>query len=83
MKQLLVEFKKMDHTIVSLMKNGVRFSFGIIVIATITLLTYSYFYTSPLVYYIGLSLFKAGLFFIVGFIIGAFAFNKIKGDLHA
>ncbi len=81
MKELLMEFKKIDHSIISLMKSGIRFSFGIIVIATIILLTYDFIYTLPLVYYIGLSLFKTGLFFIVGFIIGAFAFNRIMRDL--
>ena len=81
MKELLMEFKKIDHSIISLMKSGIRFSFGIIVIATIILLTYDFIYTLPLVYYIGLSLFKTGLFFIVCFIIGAFDFNRIMRDL--
>ena len=81
MKELLMEFKKIDHSIISLMKSGIRFSFGIIVIATIILLTYDFIYTLPLVYYIGLSLFKTGLFFIDGIIIGAFAFNRIMRDL--
>ena len=81
MKQLLMEFQKIDHSIIKLMKSGVRFSFGIVVIATIILLTYDFIYASPFVYYIGLSLFKTGLFFIVSFIIGALAFHRILNDL--
>lgn len=81
MKQLIMEFQKMDRSIISLMKSGIKFSFAIILIATLTLLTYDFIYASPMVYDIGISLFKTALFFMVGFIICAFAFQKILGDL--
>lgn len=81
MKQLLMEFQNIDHTIINLMKSGVKFSFLIMIIATITLLTYDFIYASPSVYYIGISLFKTSLFFMVGFIICGFSFNKIMKDL--
>ena len=81
MKLLLTEFKKIDTSIINLMKSGIAFSFAILLISCLILLVYDFIYSSPFVYYFGISLFKAGLYFIVGFIIYAFAFNKIKSDL--
>lgn len=81
MNQLLAEFKKMDHTIIELMKSGVKSSFGISILSMIILLTYDFIYASPTIYYIGLSLFRTSLFFMVGFIICGFAFHKIKNEL--
>ena len=83
MKQLLMEFKNMDAKIVSIIKAGVKFSFGISIIASLILLTYDFLYTVPITYYIGISLFKTSLFFICFFIICGFSFNKIKLDLNS
>ncbi len=77
MKQLLLEMKKMDHSIVELMKSGVRFSFGISILSILILLTYDFLYHVPAVFYIGISLFRTSLFFMVGFVICGFAFQKI------
>ena len=81
MKQILLEFKKFEPTILLLMKSGIRYSFYISIIWTLILLTYDFVYTAPIVYYIGISLFRTSLFFIVGFIICGFAFSRIKKDL--
>lgn len=81
MKQILLEFKKFEPTILLLMKSGIRYSFYISIISTLILLTYDFVYTAPIIYYIGISLFRTSLFFIVGFIICGFAFNKIKREL--
>ncbi len=81
MKQLFMEFKKMDHSIIALVKSGIKFCFGILVVAAIILLAYDLAYSLPLVYYIGISLFKTSLFFMACFIICGIAFNKIKVDL--
>lgn len=81
MNQLLIELKKMDKPTLSLMKSGVKFSFLVCLISSFILLTYDFIYASPAVYYIGLSLFKTSLFFMVAFIICGFAFSKIKGEL--
>ncbi len=83
MKQLLIEFKNMDAKIVSIIKAGVKFSFGISIIASLILLTYDFLYTVPITYYIGISLFKTSLFFISFFIICGLSFNKIKLDLNS
>lgn len=81
MNKLLVELKNMDTSIISLMKNGIKFSFYINIISNIFLLMYDFYFCSPSIYYIGISLFKTSLFFIVSFIICGFAFSKIKKEL--
>lgn len=81
MRQLLLEFKEMDHSILGLMKSGIKFSFCLSVLSILILFTYEFVYTIPLVYYIGFSLFKTSLFFIVGFVICAFAFSKIQKEI--
>lgn len=80
MKQLLIEIKKMDQSITTLMKSGIRFSFGISIISILILLTYDFLYSIPAIYYVGISLFRTSLFFMVGFIICAFAFQKIMKE---
>ena len=81
MKQLLLEFKKMDNSILSLIKSGLKFCFGLSIVSDLILLAYDFLYTSPILYYIGISLFKTSLFFMVGFIICGLAFHKIIEDL--
>lgn len=83
MNQLLLELKNMDNSILKLMKSGIKFSFFVSLISIITLLTYDFVYTSPSIYYIGISLFKSSLFFMVGFVICGFAFSKIKKELKS
>lgn len=81
MKQILLEFKNLDNTIINLMKSGIKFSFSLIILASIILLTYDFLFTYPTIYYIGFSLFKTSLFFMAGFVIFGFAFNKIKTEI--
>lgn len=81
MKQILLEFKNLDNTIINLMKSGIKFSFSLIILASIILLTYDFLFTYPTIYYIGFSLFKTSLFFMAGFVISGFAFNKIKTEI--
>lgn len=83
MKQLLLELKEMDNSILALMKSGIRFSFFISIISILILLTYDFVYTVPFVYYIGFSLFRTSLFFMVGFIICAFAFSRIQKEIKS
>ena len=83
MRQLLLEFKEMDHSILGLMKSGIRLSFGLSILSILILLTYDFIYTIPFVYQIGFSLFKTSLFFIVGFVICAFAFSRIQKEIKS
>ena len=81
MRSILLEFKNLDNTIINLMKSGIKFSFLLIIFASIILLTYDFLFTYPIIYYAGFSLFKTSLFFMVGFVIFGFAFNKIKAEI--
>lgn len=81
MNKLLLEFKKMDNSILNLVKSGIRFSSFISILSILILLTYDFVYTSPSIYYIGISLFRSSLFFMVGFVICGFAFSKIKKEI--
>ena len=81
MKQILLEFKNLDNTIINLRRSGIKFSFLLIIFASIILLIYDFLFTSPIIYYVGFSLFKTSLFFMAGFVIFAFAFNKIKAEI--
>ena len=81
MNQLLLEFKKMEPSILSLVRSGLRFSFLMSIISIVLLLTYDFVYTLPVVYYVGISLFRTSLFFMVGFVICGFAFSKIRKEL--
>lgn len=81
MRSILLEFKNLDNTIINLMKSGIKFSFLLIIFASIILLTYDFLFTYPIIYYAGFSLFKTSLFFMVGFVIFGFAFNKIKSEI--
>ena len=45
MRQLLLEFKEMDHSILGLMKSGIRLSFGLSILSILILLTYDFIYT--------------------------------------
>lgn len=82
MNKLLLEFKNIDINITNLMRRGIKFSFLLIIFASIILLTYDFLFTYPIIYYAGFSLFKSSLFFMVGFIIFGFAFNKIKAEIR-
>ena len=81
MKQILLEFKNLDNTVINLMRSGIKFSFLLIIFASIILLIYDFLFTYPIIYYVGFSLFKTSLFFMAGFVIFAFAFNKIKAEI--
>ena len=81
MRSILLEFKNLDNTIINLMKSGIKFSFLLIIFASIILLTYDFLFTYPIIYYAGFSLFKTSLFFMVVFVIFGFAFNKIKAEI--
>ena len=58
MNKLLLEFKNIDMNITNLMKRGIKFSFLLIIFASIILLTYDFLFTYPIIYYAGFSLFK-------------------------
>ncbi len=77
MKLILDKFNSMEEKTKRILKYGIYFSGFVCTISVFILLTY-HLNPSPDLYYIGLEVFKLGLFFIVEFIICAFAIDTIK-----
>ena len=80
-KTIKDKIKNLEVSIKKVVKAGCLFSFDICIFSAILLLTYEIFYHSPNLYYIGLSLLKSGLMFIVFFIICGFTFDTIKKQM--
>ena len=80
MNKVLKELKSFDKLILKTVKSGVKYCFLFCILAIFLLLIYK-FYASPIFYYIGISLFRSGLFFIVAFIMCGVVFNHVKKDL--
>lgn len=77
--EIIKNIKQIDKKILEIIKNGLKFSTIFCLIASYILVIYTTIGDSN-TYYIGISLLKSGLFFIVGFIICGIAFNKIIRD---
>lgn len=78
-QKIMKKIKQVDKKILTIVKNGLKWSFIFCLIASYILVTYTTI-GEPNAYYIGISLLKSGLFFIVGFIICGLAFNKILSE---
>lgn len=79
-QDIMKDIKNTDKNIIKIMKKGVEFSFAFCLIACLILFTYI-LSSNVSVFYIGVSLFKSGLFFLVGFVICGIAFNSIMKEL--
>ncbi|MBO6232753.1 MAG: hypothetical protein J6N78_01630 [Clostridia bacterium] len=78
LKKYLDGFNKLERKTFKIMKNGIKFCFLLCIISCIVLFTYTLFSLSPNTYYIGLSLFKLSINFMVDFIICGFVVDNIK-----
>ena len=81
LKQLLNKISNIDSNIIKTTKSGFIFSFLVTITSILILLTYMTFYSSPELYYIGLTLFKTSLYFAIEFLVCAFAFDTIKKQM--
>ena len=79
-QELIKNAKGMDKKIIKIMKTGICCSFIFCIIASMILFTYN-INNNPNMFYIGISLLKSSLFFIVGFIVCGFAFNNIMKEI--
>lgn len=79
-KQIIDKFNSLEEKIKAIMKYGFKFSFAVCVLSILILLTY-HFYSNPDLYYIGLSVFKLSLFFVVEFIVCGLAIDTIKKQM--
>lgn len=75
---LINKFKNLDYKTKKIMHIGLIFSFILCLISTFSLFTYATFYSIPMLFYIGISLFKTSLMFACSFLICAISFDIIK-----
>ncbi|MBR2240371.1 MAG: hypothetical protein IJ890_03180 [Clostridia bacterium] len=78
-QEIIKSVKQLDKKILTIVRNGLKGSLIFCLIAIFVLVTYNTI-GEPNAYYIGISLLKSGLFFVVGFLICGVAFNKIISE---
>ena len=78
---ILNSFKNLDKIAKKIMKQGLKFCSALGLIALIILVTYNLSFTIPIVFTIGLILFRLSLIFGVEFIICGFAADRIKKQM--
>lgn len=76
-KMIIDKFNSMEEKTKKILKYGIIFSCFVCILAVFILITYQ-FYSIPDLFYIGLSTFRLGIFFIVEFLISAIAIDTIK-----
>ena len=81
MKKVLNEFKNIDQKVLHIMKLCLKFSFILLLLSTAILFIYSVVYSSPALFYTGISVFTSSLYFIVISLICSLSFNKIRKEL--
>ena len=81
MNLLFTNLKKLDSSIVRVCVNGIKYCF---LLTLLSVLLLSVYLTIPSLglFYVGMSLFKSSLFFMVFFIICAIAIDTIKKDVN-
>lgn len=80
-KKFSENFKNLDKLTYKIMYNGLKFCFAICVLSVFILLAYSFAFTSPFMYYIGINLFKLSLIFAIEFVVCGFIVDGIKKQL--
>ena len=81
LKKIVTYYKNLDKTTYKILYKGFKFCFLLSFIASIILLSYILFLKTPLVYYIGINLFKLSLIFVVEFIVCGFVADRIKKEM--
>lgn len=77
----LDKIKNLDLQIVKLMKFGFIISFIMCLFSSSLLLTYQFIISLPILFYIGISLFKSSLNFGVTFFICGIGFDTVKKQM--
>ena len=78
---IINSFKNLDKLVRQIMKIGLKFCSILGILSLIILVTYNLSFTIPIVFTIGLILFKLSLIFGVEFIICGFAADRIKKQI--
>ena len=74
-------FFNLDKIALHILKNGLYFCAFLCIISILVLLVYNFFLVNPLIFEIGLTLFKTSIIFAIEFIICAIAADKIKNQI--
>jgi len=77
-KKIKEAFFSLDKLTLKIMKSGFKFCLIISIISSLILLIYQCYNTLPILYYIGLGIFKLSLVFYIEFIICGFAVDFIS-----
>ena len=80
-KKLIDNYKNFEKITVKILKHGLRFCSILCIFSVIMLLTYEAVFTTPILYYTGLSLFKLSIVFGIEFLICAFVVDSIKKQI--
>lgn len=80
-KRIFDSYKSFEQITCKILKSGLEFCLLLCILSVSILLTYNLFIPSPMVYYIGISLFKLSLIFGIEFIICGFVTDGIKKQL--
>ncbi len=77
-KDLIYKYKHLENITYKIMKNGFKFSFLLLAISIIILLTYIFIFAEPFFYYAGIAIFKLSLTFCIEFLICGLVVDTIK-----
>ncbi len=80
-KKIMESYKGFEKITCKILKSGLTFCLALCIISILILLTYNLTGHSPVLYNIGLSLFKLSLTFGIEFIICSFVSDGIKKQL--
>lgn len=81
LKKIYTYYKNFDKSTYKILYKGLEFCFYLSIFSAFILLGYMLFFQAPLLYYIGVSLFKLSLVFIVEFIICSFVADGLKKQI--
>lgn len=80
-KQLLENYHSFDKITNTILKTGLKFCTFLCIFAVLILLTYNLFNLAPIIFHIGISLFRLSIIFGIEFIICGFVADGIKKEL--
>ena len=80
-KKIFDIYKSFEKITCRILKCGLEFCFALSILSVSILLTYNFIFQLPLIYYIGITLFKMSIIFAIEFIICSFISDGIKKQM--
>ena len=81
LKNVFDYFKNLDKITYKILNYGLKFCFGLGIVSAFILISYLFVFSSPYLYYIGISFFKLSVILSIEFIICGFVVDGIKKQL--